>query len=184
MEKLIEMFADMLSEIDKHIKEDAHVFDANSDECKGCKIFALCKTFAPMKDKITKLDLDEKTYKEIIGFFRCIEYESMFIKNANKKDYTKALDVKFINYHRRFKHLTDFKHYDILVRNLTSEELNIIKKVIINSNKTVHRLFDKVLEANLNDNNFIISKLNKDVEDKIDYENMSKEELIELLNNK
>ena len=93
------------------------------------------------------------------------------------------LRIRLEDIHQRFEDVSDFKHYNILVDNLSENELALIRKVIMDTNNLIHNILDKVINANLKETNFMIKRLQKP-EDSIakKYENMTKEELIALLN--
>ena len=166
------------------IGEEPHFFDENSEQCKNCNEFTICKSFAPISNKIKALKLDAETNEDIADFLDGIKHNYGFVRNNIDKPYTEMLKIKLYDIHQRFENVSDFKHYDILVNNLSKEELGLIRKVIIDTNNLIHNLLDKVIEANLKETNFMVKRLQVEVEEPKRYEDMTKEELIALLNNK
>ena len=164
--------------------KEPHFFDENSERCKDCEDFIICKLFAPISNKIKALKLDAETNEDIADFLDGIKHNYGFVRNNIDKPYTKMLKIKLYDIHQRFEDVSDFKHYDILVNNLSKEELGLIRKVIIDTNNFIHNLLDKVIEANLKETNFMVRRLQVEVEEPKRYEDMTKEELIVLLNNK
>ena len=170
--------------IENAIGEEPHFFDENSDRCKDCHDFAICKTFAPIADKIKALNLDAETNEEIADFLDGIKHNYGFVKNNINESYTKMLRIRLEDIHQRFENVSDFKHYNILVDNLSESELALIRKTIIDANNLIYNILDKVINANLKETNFMIKRLQKAEDNTKKYEDMSKEELIALLNKK
>lgn len=165
------------------IKEEEHFFDENSEKCKVCSDFCICKEFAPIIDKIKSLKLSNEVNEEIADFIDCIKHNAGFVKNNSKDvcaDYTKLLRIRLYDVHKRFEDINNFKHYDILVNNLTEEELSIIRNIISSTNKLIHQLFENIVNANAKEETIMLNNLSKGKS----YEDMSKEELIELLKHK
>ena len=169
---------------EKAIGEEPHFFDENSDKCKNCNDFAICKEFAPIGNKIKALKLDAEVNEEIADFLDGIKHNYGFVKNNINKPYTKMLRIRLEDIHQRFEDVSDFKHYNILVDNLSENELGLIRKVIIDTNNLIHNILDKVINANLKETNYMIRRLKKPETEFKNYEYMTKEELIALLNNK
>lgn len=162
------------------IKEEEHFFDETSEKCKTCDDFCICKEFAPIIDKIKSLKLSKEVNEEIADFINCVKHNAGFVRcNAkdNCSDYTKLLRIRLYDVHKRFEDIINFKHYDILVNNLTEEELSSIRNIISNTNKLIRQLFENVVNANAEEEAIILNNLSKGKS----YEDMSKEELIELL---
>lgn len=165
------------------IEEKEHFFDETSEKCKSCSDFIICKEFAPIIDKIKSLKLSKEVNEEIADFIDCIKHNAGFVKNNAKdacSDYTKLLRIRLYDVHKRFEDINNFKHYDILVNNLTEEELSSIRNIISNTNKLIRQLFEKVANANAEEETIMLNNLSKGKS----YEDMSKEELIELLKHK
>lgn len=167
--------------VENAIGEEPHFFDENSEQCKGCNDFTICKTFAPIADKIKALKLDASINEDIADFLDGIKHNYGFVRNNIDEPYTKMLRIRLEDIHQRFEDISDFKHYDILVNTLSKEELSLIRKIIIDTNNLIHKLLDKVIEANLKETNFMINRLQVEAEESKRYEDMTKQELIELL---
>ena len=107
--------------IENAIGEEPHFFDENSERCKGCDDFCICKLFAPISNKIKALKLDAETNEDIADFLNGIKHNYGFVRNNIDIPYTKMLKTKLYDIHKRFEDVSDFKHYDILVNNLSKE---------------------------------------------------------------
>lgn len=168
----------------KEMLSEPHFFDENSDKCKKCKEFAICKLFNPISNKFKSLDLDKEVAIELADFLDGIKHNYAFVKINSDKPYTNMLRIKLSDIHQRFEDIATFKHYDILVNNLNESELHLIRKVILDTNEFIHKFLDKVNEANRKETNYMLRKLRKPEIEPKSYEDMTKEELIELLNKK
>jgi hypothetical protein len=72
-------------------------------------------------------------------------------------------------------------YYNKLVEILDNNQLSLIRKIILDVVLKIEELLDKIMDRNREELNILISKLQKPQQEEKSYEDMTKEELIELL---
>ena len=181
-EQMFRMFS-LLHNIVKDIKENGHHFDANSNECKECSSFIICKEFHAMMKAINDSDFDERIKNDMAAFIIFMKKEYLFVEGFDIEDVLKDDDSALSGYYKRFESVVkDFKSYDKLVQILDDNQLTILRKIILDVTNKIEDLFDKIMDRNSTESVILISKLRKpQQEDEKSYEDMTKEELIELL---
>ena len=177
-------FLNMLRNVLKDV-EDAHFFDDNSNRCKKCKDFNICAKFSSIKTSIEKSTYADKVIKDLIDFVVFMKVEYLFAINIDIDDLLKRKDVNLLDFYLRFENVVkDFKNYDKLVAILNDEQLSVLRKIVLDVNKKIEDLFNKIMDRNRAESVILISKLQKPQQEEKSYEDMTKEELIALLNNK
>lgn len=182
-EQMFRMFS-LLHNIAKGIKENGHHFDANSEECKGCECFVICKEFHAMMTAINDSDFDEKIKNDMGAFIVFMKHEYLFVDSLDIEDVLKDDDSLLSGYYKRFETvIADFKNYDKLVQILDDNQLSIIRKIILDVTAKIEELMNKIMDRNRAESVILIGRLQKPQQEK-SYEDMTKEELIAILNNK
>lgn len=177
-------FLNMLRNVLKDV-EDEHLFDAKSDKCKKCKDFNACVKFSSIKDSIAKSTYTDEIIEDLIAFVAFMKVEYMFATDIDIDNLLKRKDVNLVDFYLRFESIIkDFKNYDKLVAILDDEQLSVLRKIAIDVNKKIEDLFDKIMDRNRAESVILISRLKKPQQEEKSYEDMTKEELIALLNNK
>ena len=188
-------FLNMLGNILKDV-EDEHLFDVESDKCKKCKDFNACAKFSSINDSIAKSAYTDEVIGDLFAFVAFMKVEYMFATDVNiddilkrKDDILKRKDVNLLDFYLRFENVVkDFKNHDKLVAILNDEQLSVLRKIVLDVNKKIEDLFNKIMDRNRAESVILISKLQKpqqeEKQEEKSYEDMSKEELIALLNNK
>ena len=185
-------FLNMLRNVLKDVEEDAHFFDDNSDRYKKCKDFNICAKFSSITDSIAKSTYTDEIIEDLFAFAAFMKVEYMFATDVNiddilkrKDDILKRKDVNLLDFYLRFENVVkDFKNYDKLVAILNEEQLSVLRKIVLDVNKKIEDLFNKIMDRNRAESVILISKLQKAQQEEKSYEDMTKEELIALLNNK
>lgn len=177
-------FLNMLRNVLKDV-EDEHLFDAESDKCKKCKDFNACAKFSSIKDSIAKSAYTDEVIEDLFAFVAFMKVEYMFTTEGDINDLLKLKEVNLLDFYLRFENIIkDFKNYDKLVAILNDEQLSVLRKIVIDVNKKIEDLFNKIMDRNRAESVILISKLQKPQQEEKSYEDMTKEELIALLNNK
>ena len=186
MEKkeLLKGLLSMLQDLKEKAKE--HTFDANSDKCKSCSSCVICKEFSDIRKSLESSKYDHEVKVDLLAFVAFVKYEYLWLEDF---DVTKALedddDFTIYEIHQRFNDLVNnFKNWDKLVELLNDNQLSLIRKIVLDINQKITDLVEKIKDNNLKEMNFMLSKLRKPQQEVKRYEDMTKEELIELLNNK
>lgn len=183
-EQMFRMFS-LLHNIIKDIKENGHRFDANSDKCKGCESFAICKEFNGMMKAVNDSDYDEDVKNDLAAFVIFMKKEYLFVDEFDIKDILKNDDSALSGYYKRFESVVkDFKNYDKLFQILDDNQLSLIRKIILDVVAKIENLMNKIMDRNRAESVILISRLQKPQQEEQSYEDMTKEELIELLKHK
>ena len=167
----------------KDLKESAegHIFDVNSDKCKSCSSFVICKEFSGIRQTLESSKYDNEVNSNLIAFIAFIKYEYLWLEDFDVVEALKDDELTIYEIHQRFDNLlNNFKNWDKLVELLDENQLSLIRKIILDVNQKIIDLLERVKDDNLKEMNKIIAKLSKQQEEK-SYEDMTKEELIELL---
>ena len=191
MFKLLNMLRNVLEDV-----KDEHLFDVESDKCKKCKYFNTCAKFSSITDSIAKSTYTDEIIEDLFAFVAFMEVEYIFATDVNiddilkrKDDILKRKDVNLFDFYLRFENVVnDFKNHDKLVAILNDEQLSVLRKIVLDVNKKIEDLFNKIMDRNRAESVILISKLQKpqqeEKQEEKSYEDMTKEELIALLNNK
>lgn len=176
-----ELFDDIINNIAK--ESDNHTFDINSEKCKDCKDFIICKNFHSMMDKIEAANIDDDIKTQcciVMAFFRV---EAALIDDFTLEEAIRN-KAKINNFYRRFDFLKEFNHFDILVNILDNNDIKYLRSIVLKIGNRIRFIFDGILDKNLRDENDILNILQKPQQEEKSYEDMSKEELIEELKKK
>ena len=167
-------------------EEKAHHFDADSEECKACKSFAICKEFSGMMDAVDNSDYDKDVKTDMAAFIIFMKKEYLFVDDFDVEDVIKNDEEYCISgYYKRFDSvIKGFKHYDKLVEILNDNQLNLLRKIVLDVTIDIEDLMNTITDRNRAECNILINKLRKPQQEEKSYEDMTKEELIALLNNK
>ena len=166
----------------KDIKENGHHFDVNSKKCKECASFIICKEFHAMMTAINDSDFDEKIKNDMAAFIIFMKREYLFVNDFNVEDILKDDEIILTDYYKRFESVVkDFKSYDKLVQILDDNQLSLIRKIILDVVANIEELMNKIMDRNRAESVILISRLQKPQQEEKDYEDMTKEVLIELL---
>ena len=166
----------------KELKENGHQFDANSEECKGCEAFTICKEFHGMMKAINDSDFDEKIKNDMAAFIIFMKKEYLFVDSFNIEDVLKDDNSLLSGYYKRFESVVkEFKNYDKLVQILDDNQLSLIRKIILDVVANIEELMNKIMDRNRAESVILISRLQKPQQEEKDYEDMTREELIEEL---
>lgn len=167
----------------KDLKESAegHIFDVNSDKCKSCSSFVICKEFSGIRQSLESSKYDDKIKTDLVAFVAFIKYEYLWLEDFDIDKNLKDEEFTVYEIYKRFDNLVDnFKNWDKLIEILDENQLSLIRKIILDVNQKIIDLLERVKDDNLKEMNKIIAKLSKRQEEK-SYKDMTKEELIELL---
>lgn len=176
-----------LLEMLKRFKESAegHTFDANSDKCKSCSSFTICREFSTILKTLESSNYNTDAKADLLAFIAFVKYEYLWLEDFDVVDVLKDEDFTIYEIHQRFDNLVDnFKNWDKLVEVLDENQLSFIRKIILDVNQKIMDLLARVKDDNLKEMNNIISKLRKPKQEEKSYENMTREELIEELKKK
>lgn len=171
----------------KDLKEKAeeHTFDANSDKCKSCSSCVICKEFSDIRKSLESSKYDHEVKVDLLAFVAFVKYEYLWLEDFDVKKALKDGEFTIYEIYQRFDDLVDnFKNWDKLVELLNDNQLSLIRKIVIDINQKITDLVEKIKDNNLKEMNFMLGKLHKPQQEAKKYEDMTKEELIELLNNK
>lgn len=165
--------------------EDEHLFDAESDKCKKCKDFNTCAKFTSIKDSIAKSTYTDEVIEDLLAFAAFMKVEYMFATDVDIDDILKRKNVNLLDFYLRFENVVnDFKNHDKIVAILNEEQLSVLRKIVLDVNKKIEDLFNKIMDRNRAESVILISKLQKPQQEEKSYEDMTKEELIEELKKK
>jgi hypothetical protein len=168
----------------KEMKERAekHIFDANSDNCKTCPSFSICKEFSGIRQTLESSKYSDDVKTDLLAFVAFIKHEYIWLDDFDVKDALKDEELTIWEIHNRFDNLLrNFKNWDKLVETLDDNQLSLLRKTIIDVNQKIIDFLISVQNDNTNEMNTILSKLRKPKQEEKSYEDMTKEELIELL---
>ena len=186
--EFLNILGNVLKDVLKDV-ENGHLFDAESDRCKKCKDFNTCAKFSSIKDSIAKSTYTDEVIGDLFAFVAFMKVEYMFTTECDINDLLKLKEVNLLDFYLRFENVVkDFKNHDKLVAILNDEQLSVFRKIVLDVNKKIEDLFNKIMDRNRAESVILISKLQKaqpeEKQEEKSYEDMSKEELIALLNNK
>lgn len=181
------MLGNVLEKRLKHLEENSHNFDANSEECKACEAFTICKEFTGILKAVADSDYDKVVKSDLAAFIIFIKQEYLFTNNFDVEEILKDDDSLLSGYYKRFDSLiNDFKNYDKLIKILDDNQLSFIRKIVLDVVANIEELMNKIMDRNREESNTLIAKLQKpqldEKQEEKSYEDMTKEELIALLN--
>lgn len=164
-------------------EEKAHHFDADSDKCKACNSFAICKEFSGMINAINNSNYDKDVKTDMGAFIIFMKKEYLFVDDFDIEDVIKNDEEYCISgYHQRFDSvIKGFKHYDKLVEILNDNQLNLLRKIVLDVTIDIEDLMNTITDRNRAECNILVDKLRKPQQEEKSYEDMTKEELIEEL---
>lgn len=177
-EQMFRMFS-LLKNISNDIKENEHHFDANSEECKACEIFEICRVFHSMLDKIEAADIEEAVKNDLTKVLVFIKKEALVLDK----------DVEFHKFRvqsitKRFESLIECKNFDVLVNIVDKAELKYLRGIIFKVTAKIEDELNKVIDANRAECNYFMNILRKPEIEEKRYEDMTREELLEELKKK
>ena len=182
MLEFLNMLGNVLNKSLNEITENGHHFDANSDECKRCEAFAVCKEFNGMLKAVNDSDYDKDVKTDLAAFIIFMKKEYLFVDEFDAEEILKSDDNIINGYYKRFESVIDnFNNWDKLVEILDNNQLRFIRKIILDVTNKIEELMNKIMDRNREESNNLISKLQKPQQEEKSYEDMTKEELIELL---
>lgn len=181
--KFLNMLDNVLETIENVDKIDKiHHFDINSEECKECECFTICKEFHDMMTAINDSDFSEDVKNDMGVFIIFIKREYLFIDNFNIEDILKSENELLNGYYKRFESVVkEFKSYDKLVQILNNNQLSLLRKIVIEVVDKITDLMNTIINRNRAESVILVSRLQKPQQEEKSYEDMSKEKLIELL---
>lgn len=183
-EQMFRMFS-LLHNIVEDIKETGHHFYVNSNKCKECSSFIICKEFHAMMTAINDSDFDEEIKNDLAAFIIFMKREHFFVYDFDIKDVLKDEDSALSSYYKRFESVVkDFKNYDKLVQILDDNQLSLIRKIILDVVTEIENLMNKIMDRNRAESVILISRLQKPQQKEKSYEDMTRKELIEELKKK
>ena len=182
MLEFLNMLVNVLEKSLEELKENGHHFDANSEECKGCESFAICKKFTEMLKAVSDSDYDKDVKTELAAFLIFMKKEYLFTDEFDVEEILKSNDNIITGYYKRFESvITNFNNYEQLVQILDDNQLSLIREIVLNVISKIENLMNKIMDGNREESNILISKLQKPQQEEKSYEDMTREELIELL---
>ena len=182
MLEFLNMLGNVLNKSLAEIAENGHHFDANSEECKRCEAFAVCKEFNGMLKAVNDSDYDKDVKTDLAAFIIFMKKEYLFVDEFDAEEILKSDNDLISGYYKRFESVIDnFNNWDKLVEILNNNQLRFIRKIILDVTNKIEELLYKIMDRNREESNNLISKLQKPKQEEKSYENMTKEELIELL---
>ena len=180
--EFLNMLGNVFDKALKDIKENGHYFDANSEECKRCEAFAVCKEFNGMLKAVNDSDYDKDVKTDLAAFIIFMKKEYLFVDEFDAEEILKSDDNIINGYYKRFESVIDnFNNWDKLVEILDNNQLSLIRKIILDVTNKIEELMNKIMDRNREESNNLISKLQKPQQEEKSYENMTREELIEEL---
>ena len=180
----LNMLGNILDKASRDIKENGHHFDANSNECKECECFAVCNEFTGLMKAVADSDYDKDVKTDLAAFLIFIKKEYLFVNEFDIEDILKDDDSALSGYYKRFESVVkDFKNYDKLVQIFDDNQLSLIRKIILDVVSNIEELMNKIMDRNRAESVILISRLQKPQQEE-KYEDMTKEQLIELLKHK
>ena len=179
-------FINMLGYIIDKIKENSHHhFDNNSNKCKECASFIICKELHAIIKTINDSNFDEDTKTDMTAFIIFMTKEYRFVNNFDIENILKDDASILSDYYKRFESVVKhFKNYDKVVQILDNNQLSLIRKIILDGVAKIEELMNKIMDRNRAESVILISRLQKPQQEEKSYEDMTKEELIELLKHK
>ena len=181
----LNMLGNVLDKTLKDIKENGHHFDANSNECKECECFVVCKEFTSLLKAVADSDYDKDVKTDLAAFLIFMKKEYLFVNKFDIEDILKDDDSALNGYYKRFESVVkDFKSYDKLVQILDDNQLSLIRKIILDVVTEIENLMNKIMDRNRAESVILISRLQKPQQKEKSYEDMTREELIEELKKK
>ena len=182
MLEFLNMLGNVLNKSLNEIAENGHHFDANSDECKRCEAFAICKEFNGMMKAVNGSDYDKDVKTDMAAFIIFMKKEYLFIDDFYVEEILKSDNDLISGYYKRFESVIDnFNNWDKLVEILDNNQLSLIRKIILDVVLKIEELMNKIMDRNREESNNLISKLQKPQQEEKSYEDMTREELIEEL---
>lgn len=182
MLEFLNILGNVLNKSLNEIAEIGHHFDANSDECKRCEAFAVCKEFNGMLKAVNDSDYDKDVKTNLAAFIIFMKKEYLFVDEFDAEEILKSDDNIINGYYKRFESVIDnFNNYDKLVEILDNSQLRFIRKIIFNVVAKTEELMNKIMDRNREESNILIAKLQKPQQEEKSYEDMTREELIEEL---
>lgn len=182
MLEFLNILGNVLNKSLNEIAEIGHHFDANSDECKRCEAFAVCKEFNGMLKAVNDSDYDKDVKTDLAAFIIFMKKEYLFVDEFDAEEILKSDDNIINGYYKRFESVIDnFNNYDKLVEILDNSQLRFIRKIIFNVVAKTEELMNKIMDRNREESNILIAKLQKPQQEEKSYEDMTREELIEEL---
>ena len=180
--EFLNMLGNVFDKALKDIKENGHHFDANSEECKRCEQFIICSEFNNMLKAVNDSNYDKDIKTDLGIFLIFMKKEYLFMNYFNIEEILKDDDSALSGYYKRFESVVEnFKNYDKLVQILNDNQLRLIRKIILDVVAKIEELMNKIMDRNREESNILIAKLQKPQQEEKSYEDMTKEELIELL---
>ena len=135
-----------------------------------------------MRQSLESSKYDDKVKTDLVAFVAFIKYEYLWLEDFDVVEALKDEDFTIYEIHQRFDNLlNNFKNWDKLVELLDENQLSLIRKIILDINQKIIDLLARIKDDNLKEMNEIISKLRKPQQEEKSYEDMTKEELIDLL---
>ena len=185
MLEFLNMLGNVLNKSLAEIAENGHHFDANSEKCKGCESFAICKEFNGMLKVVNDSDYDKDVKTDLAAFIIFMKREYLFVDEFDAEEILKSDNDLISGYYKRFESVIDnFNNLDKLVKILNNNQLSLIRKIILDVVLKIEELMNKIMDKNREESNILISKLQKPQQEEKSYEDMTREELIELLKHK
>lgn len=182
MLEFLNMLENVLNKSLAEIAENGHHFDVNSKECKECESFAICKEFNGMLKAVNDSDYDKDIKTDLAAFIIFMKKEYLFVDEFDAEEILKSDDNIINGYYKRFESvIDDFNNWDKLVEILDNNQLSLIRKIILDVVYKTEELMNKIMDRNREESNILIAKLQKPQQEEKSYEDMTKEELIELL---
>lgn len=172
-------FVDAMKESMRNDNEEEHHFDANSDKCKNCETFKLCRMFHGMLDKIKAADIEEDVKNDLTKVLAFIREETIVLDK----------DIEFHKFRlqaitERFECLRKCQNLDILVNILDKAELKYLRGIIFKVTAKIEDELNKVIDANRAECNHFMDILRKPEVEEKRYEDMTRDELLEELKKK
>ena len=178
----LNMLGNVFDKALKDIKENGHNFDANSEECKRCESFAICKEFNGMLKAVNDSDYDKDVKTDLAAFIIFMKKEYLFTDDFDIEEILKSDNDLISGYYKRFESVIDnFNNYDKLVEILDNSQLRFIRKIIFNVVAKTEELMNKIMDRNREESNILIAKLQMPQQEEKSYEDMTREELTEEL---
>lgn len=161
-EQMFRMFS-LLKNILKDVEEKSHRFDVNSKECKSCESFAVCKEFSGMMIAVDNSNYDKDVKTDMTAFIIFMKKEYLFIDDFDIEDILKNDEEYCISgYYQRFDSvIKGFKYYDKLVEILNNNQLNLLRKIVLDVTNNIEDLINTIADRNRSQSNILINKLRK-----------------------
>ena len=135
-----------------------------------------------MMTAINDSEFDEQIKNDMRAFIVFMKYEYLFVNYFNIEKVLKDDDAALNGYYKRFESVVkDFKSYDKFVQILDDNQLSLIRKIILDVVANIEELMNKIMDRNRAESVILIGRLRKPQQEEKSYEDMTKEELIDLL---